>query len=60
MKLLAKIALMAGVTAMLVNVLRKLAAADDIPTLHPVEDAGPARPEPLTGADLNVAQNSPL
>lgn len=60
MKLLAKIALMAGVTAVLVNVLRKLAATDDIPTLRPVEDAEPARPEPLADADLAIAQNSPL
>lgn len=60
MKLFTKIALAAGVSVLLVNVLRKLAGTSDIPTLHPVDDAEPARPEPLTEADLNVAQNAPL
>ena len=31
-----------------------------VPTLHPVRDAEPLRPEPLREADLNVAQNAPL
>jgi hypothetical protein len=31
-----------------------------VPTLQPVRDAEPLRPEPLREADLNVAQNAPF
>jgi len=31
-----------------------------VPTLQPVRDAEPLRPEPLSESDLNVAQNAPL
>jgi hypothetical protein len=34
--------------------------ARSLPTLHPVRDAEPTRPEPLRDADLNVAQNAPF
>ena len=34
--------------------------ADRVPTLKPVRDAEPLRPEPLQEDDLNIAQNAPL
>jgi len=34
--------------------------ARSVPTLQPVRDAEPTRPEPLRDADLNVAQNAPF
>jgi hypothetical protein len=34
--------------------------AGNVPTLQPVRDAEPMRPEPLRDADLNVAQNAPF
>jgi hypothetical protein len=34
--------------------------ARSVPTLQPVRDAEPLRPEPLREADLNVAQNAPF
>jgi hypothetical protein len=32
----------------------------NVPTLQPVRDAEPLRPEPLRESDLNVAQNAPF
>ena len=31
-----------------------------VPTLQPVQDADPLRPEPLRDGDLKVAQNAPF
>lgn len=61
-----KIALAAAVAGALIIILRKAMAyeraarEDDLPTLQPVQDAEPQRPEPLDSGDLRVAQNSPL
>jgi hypothetical protein len=66
MTLMQKIALAAALAGVLTIIIRKALAyerssrAEQIPTLHPVEDAEPHRPEPLRPEDLRVAQNAPL
>jgi hypothetical protein len=63
---LQKIVLAAAVTCALVIIIRKAMAyerasrEERLPTLKPVEDAVPLQAEPLSAADLRVAQNSPL
>lgn len=58
--------LAAAVGGVLLIIVRKALAferssrAEQIPTLHPVEDAQPHQTEPLRSEDLRVAQNSPL
>ena len=66
MTLFQKIALAGPLAGRLTIIIRKALAyerssrAEQIPTLHPVEDAEPTTPEPLRQEDLRVAQNSPL
>jgi hypothetical protein len=61
-----KIVLAAALAGTLTIIIRKALAyerssrAEQIPTLHPVEDAEPTTPEPLRPEDLRVAQNAPL
>jgi hypothetical protein len=58
MKVLFTIALAAAVTYVVLKSAQKQARA--VPTLRPVRDAEPPRPEPLRDDDLNVAQNAPF
>lgn len=58
MKALLGIALAAAITYAVLKSARRQARA--LPTLQPVQDADPQRPEPLSEGDLKVAQNSPL
>lgn len=58
MKALLGIALAAAITYAVLRSAGRQARA--LPTLQPVQDADPRRPEPLNEADLKVAQNSPL
>jgi hypothetical protein len=66
MTILYKITMLAAIAGSLAVILRKALAyerssrAEQIPTLHPVEDAEPQQAEPLEQQDLRVAQNSPL
>ncbi len=62
MKALLKLALAGAFAAILVHWTRQWLAdaRDDLPTLHPVRDAGPNVAEPLRDEDLRVAQNSPF
>lgn len=66
MSVIQKIALAAALAAALTIILRKASAyerssrAEQIPTLQPVRDAEPLRPEPLESDDLRVAQNAPF
>jgi hypothetical protein len=66
MYLMQKIALAAVLAGVLIVILRKAFAyerasrADGIPTLQPLQDAEPLKPEPLSDDDLRVAQNTPL
>jgi hypothetical protein len=66
MTLMYKITLAVAIAAALTIILRKALAyerssrAEQIPTLHPVEDAQPQQAEPLQPEDLRVAQNAPF
>jgi hypothetical protein len=66
MSVLQKFALAAALAAALTIIIRKALAyerssrAEQIPTLRPVEDAEPLRPEPLEPEDLRVSQNAPF
>jgi hypothetical protein len=66
MTLLYKLALVGALAGTLIIILRKALAyerasrLENIPTLHPVEDAEPYQAEPLRQEDLRVAQNAPL
>ena len=66
MYVMQKIALAAALAGVLIIILRKAFAyerasrAEDIPTLRPLADAEPLKPEPLSDDDLRVAQNTPL
>jgi hypothetical protein len=66
MTIIQKLLLAAAVAGALTIIVRKALAyerssrAEQIPTLHPVEDAEPNMAEPLGPEDLRVAQNSPL
>jgi hypothetical protein len=58
MKALIGIALAAAITYAVLKSAGK--RSRDVPTLQPVQDADPLRPEPLRDGDLKVAQNAPF
>jgi hypothetical protein len=58
MKALLGIALAAAITYAVLKSARSNART--LPTLQPVQDADPLRPEPLSNGDLKVAQNAPF
>lgn len=58
MKALIGIALAAAVVYAVLKSARNQVRS--LPTLQPVQDADPYKPEPLTEADLKVAQNAPF
>ena len=66
MFIIQKIILAAAILGALTIIVRKALAyerasrAERVPTLHPLEDAGPYQDEPLRQEDLRVAQNAPL
>ena len=62
MKALFKLALVGVLTHLLVKMSRqrKLAAADSVPTVKPLDDAYATAPEPSQPEDLRIAPNSPL
>jgi hypothetical protein len=58
MKALLGIALAAAITYAVLKSARQRSRV--VPTLQPVHDADPLRPEPLSDSDLKVAQNAPF
>jgi hypothetical protein len=58
MKALLGIAFGAAVIYLALKIAEKQPRSE--PTLQPVEDADPLRPEPLREEDLKVAQNAPF
>jgi hypothetical protein len=58
MKVLLTIGLAAAVIYAVLKSAERQARA--VPTLRPLRDAEPPRPEPLRDEDLNVAQNAPF